>query len=220
MGRIVIALHAFAEPHQTLVDERGGLFTLGVMIECAASLFGLGQSELGRSCTFAFSQSYYTFAGREILVGSILEQVRDLEAIVMIDGDMAFSPKDFEELVADGRRLGGIVGAFYPSRQRLDEWIGTAVDEDPRAAQSGVPVPATYVGNGFCWVPAGVFRSLANPWYTVGWHDGKYEFEDQGFCRRVLQSTPYKIWGRSFEGVSHDFRMRRNMRTVFVQGGF
>lgn len=225
MGRICVALHTFAEPHQSLVDDKGSVFTLGVDPACAASLFALGQTPAGRECSFAMSQSFYTFVGKQNLVESIVAHPANFEAVVMIDGDMGFSPKDFQELVDLGRKLGegsgaAVVGAFYPSRQKVNEWIGTAVDADAEVIASGAAFPATYVGNGFCWVPTKVFRAMKAPWYSSGWGpDKKFELEDQHFCRKVLQETPFKIWGRSFDGVSHDFRLRRNMNTLFFQGG-
>lgn len=217
---ICIALCTFAEPHVALLDEKGSIFSLGVHIDCAASIFALGQTPVGRGLTFAYQQAYYTHIGRQQLMERVLD-VKDLEAVVFIDGDMAFSPQDFEDLVHDGRMTGGMVGAFYPSRQKLGEVIGTVISDDPNAHQSPVPVECSYIGMGFTWVPAQLFRTFKKkPWVdVVNLGDGRWTLEDMYFSRKVREETPYKIWGRRFDGVSHAFNTRRSMDTMLVTGG-
>lgn len=192
----------------------------GIEPAAAASLFALGQSEVGRQCGFAMMPTYGDWEGcHDKLAHQILKDIgKDLEAIVWIDGDMGFSPQDFEALVAEGRTTKAVVGGYYPHRTVQNMVVGSPLDQPVEACFSPLLSEAEHVGFGFTYTPATCFRGLREPWIAVG-HDAKgLVTPDANFCRKVRREQNIKVWGRAFEGLSHAFQTRRNMNALRVQG--
>ena len=150
---------------------------------------------------------YLTFA-RPFLIEMVKSEFigEDLDGVLWIDSDMAWSQSDLGYILAQTERLPGkILGGFYMTRKSPLKVVGRplAFCDDPDVNDpifSNELIRADYLGLGFTWTPWSCFDEDRKPWFG---EDGMGE--DVFFCRRQREKFKVPIYGLTALDVGHAY---------------
>jgi len=128
-------------------------------------------------------QSSLVQKGRWMGVKQALET--DATHVMFVDSDMTMPPNTITDLLEHNR---DIVGCYYKKRDGSGDTVGELI---PALKKTGL-VEALHLGTGMLMININVFKKMAEPWFNVGLHEGKWLSEDQYFCE-VATLLEYKI---------------------------
>lgn len=122
----------------------------------------------------------------------------ECDYLLWLDSDMRFPPDALLQLLA---REQAVVAANYPTRKAPIQPVAVASDGSriyTELNSTGIQEVAA-VGMGLMLVRADLVRSIAPPWFMLGWipDDQDYSGEDGFFCRKLTEAGA-TIW------IDHD----------------